>query len=474
MKKILFYLLGIVALSASLSGCSGINRLIKGGDPEAIYAKGVELYDAGKWSKAITLLQNVENYYSGTSKADTLSFYIARAHFKNRSYDTASELFDTYRRTFGRSPFIEDAEGMYAMCFYYLSPSPQRDQTVTGQAIVAISEFMSRYPDSEKYGQFEQMRNELTGRLHDKEFLNAYTYYKIGKHKSAIVALKNALRKYPETPHREELMYLIEDSPFSLFLWLKNSGALGVEQYRKKNLLTLDFAYVTDPRAMKREGIVPGQELSLKMGYVMLAYILKVEKVPDISWKGRASAGDHRVDLEIAGEFEEMTVPIHIRVTELTEEGLVPVKRTFMPFMEGGKQIPYLEYPVESILAENLFYLIRDMELLPDMSVYDKVYGILKTEPVDGRHIQELLGEHCKKQQLLPEESRMKEILSYRDYSYMRKRWEKYLRHRKRKEPAWTEVMQVLEQFLPQMWSTLCRDEIFFGDWMPDLQRFLD
>ena len=64
-----------------------------------------------------------------------------------------------------------------------------------------------------------------------------------------------------------------------------------------------------------------------------------------------------------------MTVPIHIRVTELTEEGLVPVKRTFMPFMEGGKQIPYLEYPVESILAENLFYLIRDMELLPDMSV---------------------------------------------------------------------------------------------------------
>ena len=76
----------------------------------------------------------------------------------------------------------------------------------------------------------------------------------------------------------EELMYLIEDSPFSLFLWLKNSSALGVEQYRKKNLLTLDFAYVTDPRAMKREGIVPGQELSLKMGYVMLAYILKVER----------------------------------------------------------------------------------------------------------------------------------------------------------------------------------------------------
>ena len=135
-----------------------------------------------------------------------------------------------------------------------------------------------------------------------------------------------------------------------------------------------------------------------------------------------------------------------------------------------------LTVALKAVCPENEVHTLtaQDMELLPDMSVYDKVYGILKTEPVDGRHIQELLGEHCKKQQLLPEESRMKEILSYRDYSYMRKRWEKYLRHRKRKEPAWTEVMQVLEQFLPQMWSTLCRDEIFFGDWMPDLQRFLD
>ena len=73
--------------------------------------------------------------------------------------------------------------------------------------------------------------------------------------------------------------YYIIPVSYTHLLWLKNSGALGVEQYRKKNLLTLDFAYVTDPRAMKREGIVPGQELSLKMGYVMLAYILKVEKV---------------------------------------------------------------------------------------------------------------------------------------------------------------------------------------------------
>ena len=41
-----------------------------------------------------------------------VSFFNARCKFKNRDYDTASALFDDFRRKFGRSAFIEDAEGM--------------------------------------------------------------------------------------------------------------------------------------------------------------------------------------------------------------------------------------------------------------------------------------------------------------------------------------------------------------------------
>ena len=38
---------------------------------------------------------------------------------------------------------------------------------------------------------------------------NAYTYYKIQRYKSAIVALRNALKTYPDTPYREKILYLI-------------------------------------------------------------------------------------------------------------------------------------------------------------------------------------------------------------------------------------------------------------------------
>lgn len=272
----------------------------------------------------------------------------------------------------------------------------------------------------------------------------------------------------------EELMYLIADSPFSLFFWLKNKSALGIEQYRKKNILTLEFAYMTDPSAMKKEGIVPGQKLSLKMGYVMLSYILKVEKVPEIKWKGRASFQNEELELEVTGEFEEMTVPIHIRITELTEDGMVPLRRDFPLFMQNNRRIPYLQYPSEITLAEQLFLIIKNMELLPEMRPYDTVYQILSVEAVDGRHIREMIWEYCQKEEISIEEERVETILSYQNYTYMRKRWEKYLRHRKRKEPSWDEVMTQLNGFLPRIWRSICRDEIFFGDWMPELGRFLD
>ena len=52
---------------------------------------------------------------------------------------------------------------MYALCFYYLSPGPTRDQTMTGQAIMAINEFMSRYPESDRIEDFRKINEEPDG-----------------------------------------------------------------------------------------------------------------------------------------------------------------------------------------------------------------------------------------------------------------------------------------------------------------------
>lgn len=214
MKRIFLYAAGITAAVLFLTGCGGISTLLKSGKPDQIYSKAMEYYGKEKWSRASTLFEGVQHYYAGMPREDSISFFNARCKFKNRDYESASSLLDEFRRKFGRSPFIEDAEGMYALCFYFLSPGPKRDQTMTGHAIIAINEFISRYPKSEQVPKFKEINEELTQRLYDKTYLNAYTYYKIGKYKSAIVSFKNALKQYPDSDHREEVMYLIVDSSY--------------------------------------------------------------------------------------------------------------------------------------------------------------------------------------------------------------------------------------------------------------------
>ena len=209
MRQKLFYLAAFVAVVVAFCSCSNVQRVIKSGDAELIYDRGVLFYQAEKWQKALALLNHCEPYFKGTLKEDTLKFYKARAYFKDGDYMTASEQLDEFRRSFGRSAFIEDAEAMYAVSLFNMCPAPERDQTNTARALVAISEFMSHYPNSEQKPLFDEMTKDLTWRLHEKSYLNAYTYYKIERYSAAIIAFRNAIQKYPTSHRREDLMYYV-------------------------------------------------------------------------------------------------------------------------------------------------------------------------------------------------------------------------------------------------------------------------
>ena len=216
MKNFTQNLIVVAAIAAMFLSCSGLSKVAKSGDPELMYQTALKLYNAEKWTRASDMFDACAGYYIGSEREDSIAFFSARSKYKNRDYHEASTSFDEFRRKFGRSIFIEDAEGMYAMCEYYLSPEPSRDQTQTAKAIVTINTFIERYPESERVEPFRQIIEELTARLHEKNFLNAYAYFKVQRYKSAVVAFKNALKNYDNTTYREQIMYYIVVSNYRL------------------------------------------------------------------------------------------------------------------------------------------------------------------------------------------------------------------------------------------------------------------
>ncbi len=216
MRRKLRNLLYVLVVAVTITACGAMQKTIKTGNPQLIYDMGLEFYENEQWSKASTMFSTIDHLYVATSREDTISYYLARCRAKSGDYYTAIDILDEFRDQFGRSVFIEDAEAMRTMCYYYLAPGPTRDQTPTTMAISSAYEFISRYPESDKVDGFFDVITELKGRLYDKSFINAYTYYKIGRYKSAMVAFRNAMKEFPETTRREDLSYYVVASGYEL------------------------------------------------------------------------------------------------------------------------------------------------------------------------------------------------------------------------------------------------------------------
>lgn len=210
----------------------GYNKLLKSTNFELMYREGLIYYNAKKKNKDENSSQNYQKaqnlldrayqsqYFSGRVQEDSLFYYLGCSYYKAGVFEASEQLFDAFRRRFPNSIFIEDVEYMYAMGFYFSSPGSQHDQTNTLRAMIAITEYEGRYPNTVKKKEIDERMEEMQQKLYTKSYENAKLYYTIGQYKAAVRALNNAIDENPESPYREELMYLATKSAY---LFAKNS-----------------------------------------------------------------------------------------------------------------------------------------------------------------------------------------------------------------------------------------------------------
>lgn len=271
----------------------------------------------------------------------------------------------------------------------------------------------------------------------------------------------------------ESFMCLLTESAFKEFLWIKSTLMFGLEQCTQENTLILHTAYLLNENVIQKQEIKPGQKLFLKMQYVMLSEILKVDKFPEIQWRGRPVQKESCVEFEITGTFENITVQLRMIVTELKNTDMMPEQKEISLFTVQEQSISYLEYPQEKLLVEQFFLIIKYMESLPEMYPYDIVYDILTHKVISGRNICKWLKKKCIENEIFLGNDHFDAMLSEETESFMKKRWEKYLERDNRKKPNWQDVINKIGEFFPDIWQAICQDELFFGDWMPELERFL-
>jgi len=211
-------IIGLLISSIILLGAckSEFEKVRTNPDPEFLYKKAFEYYEAEEYNKSQTIFELLINGLRGTEKAEKVYFHYAYTHYYQEKYVLASYYFKNFVATYGNSALKEEAEYMSAYSHYQLSPIYRLEQSYSEKAIDGFQLFINTYPNSERVAECNKLIDEMRAKLEEKEFSIGQLYYDTKRYQSATRVFENMLKDYPDTKNGENIRHLIVKSAYLL------------------------------------------------------------------------------------------------------------------------------------------------------------------------------------------------------------------------------------------------------------------
>ena len=218
----------IIVSAMLLTGCANeFNQVYKTSDYSYKYEYAKECFMKGKYTRAVTLLQDLVTLQKGTDNAQESLYMLAMAQYLGMDYESAAATFKKYYSSYPKGVYAEMAQYYIGQSLYMSTPEPRLDQSQTVAAISAFQDYLDLFPDA-KYKETAQNRLfALQDKLVQKEFYSAQLYYDLGQYfgnctnggnnyEACIITAQNALKDYPYTSMREKFALLIMKSKYEL------------------------------------------------------------------------------------------------------------------------------------------------------------------------------------------------------------------------------------------------------------------
>lgn len=213
MRKIVIILSSLVFLLVS---CGEYQKIKKSTNAEFKLKKAIEYFNSQDFAKTIDLLDDIRVLYRGRAQAPTIEYYYAYSLYEQKQYVSAGNYFNQVIRLYPNSPYVEECLYMKAYCYYKGTPMVLLDQTPTKDAIEAFNTYIKRYPNSSRVKEAQKYIVELNNKLVHKSYLSAKSYYDREYYDSAIIALNNSIKEYPESSYREDILFMLLESRYEL------------------------------------------------------------------------------------------------------------------------------------------------------------------------------------------------------------------------------------------------------------------
>lgn len=226
MKKLFF--ISTICVALFFGSCaSEFNAVYKSTDSNYRYEYAKECFFKGKYTRAITLLNDLIVVQKGTENAQESLYMLAMAQYKSGDYESAAQAFKRYVQSYPKGKYAELASYYVGESLYMCTPEPRLDQSQTVSAIASFQEFLDLFPDAKLKNSAQNRLFELQDKLVKKELYSAQLYYDLGpyfgnctsggnNYEACIITAENALKDYPYSSLREKFAVLVMKSKFEL------------------------------------------------------------------------------------------------------------------------------------------------------------------------------------------------------------------------------------------------------------------
>ena len=209
-------IVSLILLVVFFSSCNEYQKALKSEDVAVKFEMATKLYDAGKYSKAIRIFEQIAPAYRGKPQAEKLFYMFSQSYYKTKQYTLAGYQFESFVSGYPKSEKLEEAAYLGAKSYSMLSPLYSLDQADTTKALDKLQAFIDNYPNSQYLAEANAAVKVLSKKIEQKVYENAKGYNTISDYKSAIVALENFVADYPGTPYKEDALYYKLDSAYKL------------------------------------------------------------------------------------------------------------------------------------------------------------------------------------------------------------------------------------------------------------------
>jgi len=202
----------LLVLTAFLfNSCGEYQKLLRSDDTTKKYAAMDSLYDAGKYKKALKLMEQLVPAYRGKPQAEALMFKYANTFYQLEDFYLSGYQFDRFETSYPKSDSIEVAAYKSAKSYYQLSPRFSLDQKDTYLALEKLQGYINNYPNSNRRNEANTLVRELREKLERKdiEVANQYldTAESLGTFGPAIGAYDNFIADHPGSKYRKDAFF---------------------------------------------------------------------------------------------------------------------------------------------------------------------------------------------------------------------------------------------------------------------------